>query len=474
MFFFQALMSVPLASGIQYEREIRDELISMGYTVREVCAGPTHAADVTVILNDSHVNIECKTKLQGTDYKQCIYKLINDDIAVPSSKNKNVNAFFNKHAPNIKITRDSQNHLQDIHIPCNITTCEEILDNTDYIFIKDTGRYRVRENDPLNLGLPILYIKEAEIRIREKNHGKNSKGIPQKDITAALRIKSLTTAPSHIVIYPATPISVCTTILNKPMRSCLRYPGGKTRAIKIILPLIKERFGDINKLCSPFCGGCSIEFALNPQNVIINDRFEPLYNFWCQVRDNKQPLIDTVKGYKNSGVSKDTFIRMRTAVMDTSLNSIERAAMYFIINRCSFSGATLSGGYSSKAATDRFTDSAIDAISKINISRYTITNNDFTVCIKETPDDYFIFADPPYYLESGSKLYGKNGDLHENFNHQSFANTLKSFKGKWLLTYNDCPFIRELYKDCEIIPAEWSYGMNQSKESSEVIILPIR
>ena len=39
------------------------------------------------------------------------------------------------------------------------------------------------------------------------------------------------------------------------------------------------------------------------------------------------------------------------------------------------------------------------------------------------------------------------------------------------MTYNNCDYIRNLYKDYIIIDANWSYGMNASKKSSEIIII---
>ena len=39
------------------------------------------------------------------------------------------------------------------------------------------------------------------------------------------------------------------------------------------------------------------------------------------------------------------------------------------------------------------------------------------------------------------------------------------------MSYNDCPQIREMYDGYEIIEAEWAYGMNKTKKSSEIIIL---
>jgi len=75
-----------------------------------------------------------------------------------------------------------------------------------------------------------------------------------------------------------------------------------------------------------------------------------------------------------------------------------------------------------------------------------------------------MFLDPPYLLENGkNKLYGKSGDLHENFNHKLLTELLKKCKIDYILTYNDCEEIRQLYKDFEIIDVNWSYGMNKSK-----------
>lgn len=51
--------------------------------------------------------------------------------------------------------------------------------------------------------------------------------------------------------------------------------------------------------------------------------------------------------------------------------------MYFIINRCSFSGATLSGGFSLESSKKRFTKSSIEKIKKLNLNNFQIYNYDF-------------------------------------------------------------------------------------------------
>ena len=80
------------------------------------------------------------------------------------------------------------------------------------------------------------------------------------------------------------------------------------------------------------------------------------------------------------------------------------------------------------------------------------------------------FLDPPYYLEGKSRLYGNNGDMHEDFNHKMLYDHVTKYD-QWIITYNDCEYIRELYKDYKILDVNWSYGMNKSKKSSEIVII---
>jgi len=137
-------------------------------------------------------------------------------------------------------------------------------------------------------------------------------------------------------------------------KSPLRYPGGKSRACKIIEETINttKSINRYDTILSPFFGGGSFEFYLqNKYNmqIIANDKFEPLFNFWSTVKYDKNNLVKTINQLKP--VSKDQFAQYRKDVIDKNINSLLRAAYYFIINRCSFSGATLSGGFSKESST---------------------------------------------------------------------------------------------------------------------------
>jgi DNA adenine methylase len=256
--------------------------------------------------------------------------------------------------------------------------------------------------------------------------------------------------------------------------SPLRYPGGKTRACKKLETIMKEHFNisDFDNLISPFFGGGSFEFHIQNNyqlNIIANDKFTPLYNFWNICKHNKENLCAELSK-KIDMIEKDDFTSLREQIMEEK-NILNQSIMYFIINRCSFSGATLSGGFSLEASKKRFTKSSVERIKNLNLIRFNIYNLDFEDFINSNQDTKnLIFLDPPYYLEKASTLYGNNGDMHDTFDHNKLYNCL-STKQNWFMTYNNCEYIKNLYKNFKIIETSWSYGMNKSKKSSEIVII---
>tara|TARA_B110000971_G_scaffold215280_1_gene248506 strand:- start:125 stop:919 length:795 start_codon:yes stop_codon:yes gene_type:complete len=257
-------------------------------------------------------------------------------------------------------------------------------------------------------------------------------------------------------------------------RSPLRYPGGKTRACGKLGTILEEHFDIVkfSSIVSPFFGGGSFEFHIqnNHQlNIIANDRFVPLYNFWCCCKLDKKRLCEKLTKNINL-IGRQEFVSLREKIMEEN-NTLNQSVMYFIINRCSFNGTTLSGGFSLEASKKRFTKSSINRIRELNLTNYNIYNLDFEEFINNNQGEKnLLFLDPPYYLEKTSKLYGNNGDMHDTFEHYRLYKCLSKRKN-WLMTYNNCEYIKNLYKDFKIIETSWSYGMTKSKKSSEIIII---
>jgi len=315
--------------------------------------------------------------------------------------------------------------------------------------------------------LKILFDNDININLRLHNASKTiTKSLSLKYDTKVLNIDKLFTKNTYD--YSLDNIEKNKEIKNKEIKNILRYPGGKSRAIKILNKYIPA---DIDVLYSPFFGGGSFEFNIQQKyniKIYANDKFTPLYNFWNTLQSDKDNLIKYIKNIHP--ITKEQFNEYKIKLQNKDISNLERASYYFAINRSSFSGSTTSGGFSEESSKMRFNMSSIERLDKINISNIEFSNKDFTNFIDNIPDNKFIFLDPPYYLGTKSKLYGNNGDLHENFDHNELYNKLKN-KKLWLLCYNNCDYIKNLYKDFHIISESWSYGMNKSKESSEILIL---
>ena len=129
-------------------------------------------------------------------------------------------------------------------------------------------------------------------------------------------------------------------------RSPLRYPGGKSRAIsqivdKYIIPNISKS----NKICSPFFGGGSIEIHLAKlgYRVYGYDAFPPLVDFWQVLLKNPNKLANATE--KELRVSKKKFDVIQDNFRNKHWKSKNKnAVIFYLLNRTSYSGTTLSGG----------------------------------------------------------------------------------------------------------------------------------
>ncbi len=244
-------------------------------------------------------------------------------------------------------------------------------------------------------------------------------------------------------------------------RSPLRYPGGKTRALDAIVQYIPA---DIDTMLAPFMGGGSIEIFMSARGVKVLgfDTFSPLVEFWqCLLKDKIALAKQVAKHYP---LSKDHFYHLQQNQTEFP-KKIERAAAYYVLNRSSFSGSTMSGGMS--PGHPRFNVSSIDRLKSFVVNDNLVVGKaDFMQSLRKHPD-LFTYLDPPYLVKS--VLYGVNGDAHKDFDHDLLAATLQK-RDRWLLSYNDCEEIRELYKGYRLVNPVWKYSMSVNRSSKELLI----
>ena len=97
----------------------------------------------------------------------------------------------------------------------------------------------------------------------------------------------------------------------------------------------------------------------------------------------------------------------------------------------------------------------IDAIHK-RLDKVMIENRDFKKLITQYDcKEAFFYCDPPYSTGCGYEVTST-----KDFDHKGLRDTLKNIKGRFLLSYDDSPKIRELYKGFEIVEVERQNGIN--------------
>ncbi|MBW4581367.1 MAG: DNA adenine methylase [Tildeniella nuda ZEHNDER 1965/U140] len=259
------------------------------------------------------------------------------------------------------------------------------------------------------------------------------------------------------------------------IKSPLRYPGGKSKALDKIIPYIPL---SINEYREPFVGGGSVFLAVKQlfgsriKQYWLNDLNFDLYCFWLAAKDDIAELVDEVdkikQKYTNQKYTNGRELFNYFTCPDLKLSEFERAVRFFVLNRITFSGTVDSGGYSQQAFERRFTDSSIERLRNLSVhlASIRITNGDYENLLFQDGEKVFIFLDPPYLSATQSKLYGFRGQLHTSFDHERFAKNMRACRHRWLITYDDSPEIRKLFDFANITEWTLQYGMNNYKQKN--------
>jgi len=253
------------------------------------------------------------------------------------------------------------------------------------------------------------------------------------------------------------------------IKSPLRYPGGKSRAIKFLKDFVPK----FDEMREPFFGGGSMTFhyAQEHPNVdfYASEINYDLYCMWQRLKVEPRKLVAEVRRIRTEHTDGKALYREILDRRNDLLSDFQRAVDFFVLNRITFSGVADAGGYSNAAFDKRFTLSSIERLQKAHeiAKKINFYKGDYSQLLNLKTDSQavFIFLDPPYYTTAKSRLYGKKGSVHALFNHTELFEQLKKCPHKWLLTYDNSEFIKTLYKEFYTIEWELQYGMNNYKKS---------
>ena len=258
-------------------------------------------------------------------------------------------------------------------------------------------------------------------------------------------------------------------------KSPLMYPGGKTKAWKRLQHYIPN---NITTLVSPFMGGGAVELkcAALGAKVSASDILEPLVNFWqCFIEDSNQ-VMDIVNSkvplsYEERYHYYETELKPDQKGFDGSfLDNVNRAAIFFILNRQNFRGWTLLAPPTKSYFLNNLTDSILKSYENWYNPNITVIHSDYRPVLELVKSDDFVYADPPYVGKE--HFYGTKDSVKE-FDHLEFKERMISLPCKWIISYIKHDLIMDLYKDYQIIEYQHKPTIVdvKSKANTELFIM---
>ena len=256
------------------------------------------------------------------------------------------------------------------------------------------------------------------------------------------------------------------------LKTPLRYPGGKSRAVKKMaefFPLLK----DYKEFREPFLGGGSVALYISQMyphlDIWVNDLYEPLYTFWKQLQLNgneiKNQLVQLKQRHPDPASAKVLFLESKEYLEQDPrrCNLTARAVSFYIVNKCSFSGLSESSSFSKQASDSNFSMRGIEKLPYYSrlIKKWQITNLSYEQLLN-SEKDIFVYLDPPYDIKAN--LYGKRGSMHKGFDHDKFYFDCDAAKCDQMVSYNSSNLIRERFLNWKPYEYDHTYTMRSVGE----------
>jgi DNA adenine methylase len=262
--------------------------------------------------------------------------------------------------------------------------------------------------------------------------------------------------------------------------SPLRYPGGKVCLTPLVTRILRMNKLDRGHYAEPYAGGCGLALGLLfngfVSDIHINDVDRPVWSFWTSVLNQTEEFIQLMNG---TPVTLAEWQRQRRVIKEAT-DTLELGFAAFFLNRTNRSGiiknAGVIGGLAQKGDYKidcRFSKEElarrIRRVRKYR-SRIHLHHKDALKFIghveRNLPRNTFLCIDPPYF-HKGSDLYTS---FYKRADHEKVADRILDLELPWILTYDFCDEIHDLYADRRQFQFDINYSAQTKRVGSELLI----
>ncbi|MBT9147159.1 MAG: hypothetical protein DDT32_00911 [Syntrophomonadaceae bacterium] len=264
----------------------------------------------------------------------------------------------------------------------------------------------------------------------------------------------------------------------------LRYPGGKYFLVDYI-----DKVLEANRLygCTfyePYAGSAAVAIELllseKVENIVVVEKDPLIYAFWKSVVDHTAELCRRIEAIE---VTLGTWYEMQKykgIITPLEGSALDLGVAGLFLNRTNYSGILKANPLGGKSQSSdykidcRFNKQKIVGhIERISEKRtqFSVHWGDALAFLRTNrarlhESNSFVYIDPPYY-EQGKSLYRF---YYGNEDHQKLARTIERERFPWLISYDDHPFINQLYLKTAKQKLYCDYTAQKYKKGKELLI----
>lgn len=262
----------------------------------------------------------------------------------------------------------------------------------------------------------------------------------------------------------------------------LKWAGGKRRLLAQYQPYFPKSFGRYHE---PFVGGGACFFHLEPAEAVLCDINPRLVDTYLSIRDDIDGLIERLTMHKKKHSKRHYYACREKFNHGDSLWKTDRAALMIYLNKTCFNGLYRENSKGSfNVPMGQYKDPKIfdpEALRRVHkvLQRAEIFHEPFDGVLERAEPGDLVYFDPPYVPLSATSSftsYSKDGFGDEDQRRLAKVFAILAERGcHVMLSNSDCGFVRELYKDWQIVQISAARSINSRASGrgaiSEVLVL---